>query len=72
MAKDTAPGWYRRRDALRPAVEYLSSSSPAFNWLGIDLLKGDSLELGPFVGVVTPALSLMRVCSVQPCRHFAW
>lgn len=53
MAKGTAPGWYRRDDALQSAVEYLASSSPAFNWVGIYLLKGDTLELGPCIGAAT-------------------
>jgi len=36
--------------ALRRAVEVLSASHPAWSWVGIYLLVGDKLVLGPFVG----------------------
>lgn len=35
------------------AVEYLASFSKKFNWVGIYLLKGDHLELGPYIGTAT-------------------
>lgn len=38
---------------LRAAVERLAALSPAFNWVGIYVLRGDVLELGPFVGAPT-------------------
>jgi L-methionine (R)-S-oxide reductase len=53
MVTSNGPAWYRRGDALRSAVEYPSASSPAFNWVGIYLLTGDTLELGPFIGAPT-------------------
>ena len=49
----SAPSWYRHADPLRSAVEYLAASSPRFNWVGIYLLNGDLLELGPFIGAPT-------------------
>ncbi len=35
------------------AVRYVASLSPRFNWVGIYLLKGKILELGPFIGAAT-------------------
>ncbi len=32
------------------AVHYVASLSPKFNWVGIYVLKGKFLELGPFIG----------------------
>jgi GAF domain-containing protein len=36
--------------ALRRLVELLSEAHPAWSWVGIYLLVGDKLILGPFVG----------------------
>jgi L-methionine (R)-S-oxide reductase len=44
------PPWYEPRAALRSAVKHLSTMSPLFNWTGIYLLRGDTLQLGPYVG----------------------
>jgi L-methionine (R)-S-oxide reductase len=45
--------WYRAGDPLRSAVEYLSASTPTFNWVGVYVLRGNVLELGPYIGAVT-------------------
>ncbi|MGE0615120.1 MAG: GAF domain-containing protein [Bacteriovoracia bacterium] len=42
------------KGVLRSAVEFLASSFPRFNWVGVYVLKGDVLELGPFVGEPSP------------------
>lgn len=36
--------------ALRRVVELLSDAHPAWSWVGVYLLVGDKLILGPFVG----------------------
>jgi GAF domain-containing protein len=41
------------RSTLRAAVEALARRSPAFNWVGVYLLNGDSLILGPYAGAPT-------------------
>ena len=46
----TTPVWYQAASPLGSAVHYLASLSPRFNWVGIYLLKGKYLELGPFIG----------------------
>lgn len=38
---------------LRAVVERLAAQSPRFDWVGIYLLRGDVLELGPFIGAAT-------------------
>src|SRR5579885_377466 len=47
------PVWYQPQAALGSAVRYVSSLSPKFNWVGIYLLKGKALELGPYIGAKT-------------------
>ena len=41
------------RDALRRVVEVLSATHPSWGWVGVYLLVGDVLVLGPFVGPPT-------------------
>jgi L-methionine (R)-S-oxide reductase len=53
MMGNPTPTWYRPGAALRSAVEYLSKASPTFDWVGIYVLKGDTLELGPYIGAPT-------------------
>src|SRR5689334_20697878 len=38
------------QNILHDAVNQITSFSKTFNWVGIYLLKGDYLELGPYVG----------------------
>jgi GAF domain-containing protein len=44
------PVWYQPEAPLGSAVRYVASLSPKFNWTGIYILKGDMLELGPYIG----------------------
>jgi len=44
------PFWYSPDVPLGSAVRYVASLSSRFNWVGIYLLKGKFLELGPFIG----------------------
>ena len=53
MNQTNLPAWYRRGAALSSAVQYLSALSPKFNWVGIYVLDGETLELGPYVGAPT-------------------
>jgi L-methionine (R)-S-oxide reductase len=47
------PVWYDGASPLGSAVRYLASLSPKFNWVGIYLLKGKTLVLGPYLGAKT-------------------
>lgn len=40
-------------ELLRAAVAKVAAMSPQYNWVGIYLLQGDRLVLGPFVGEPT-------------------
>ncbi len=53
MATSLTPDWYRPEDALQSAVDYLSQASANFTWVGIYLLEGDQLVLGPYIGAPT-------------------
>jgi L-methionine (R)-S-oxide reductase len=44
------PVWYQPDSPLGSAVRYVASLSPKFNWVGIYILKGKVLELGPYIG----------------------
>jgi len=44
------PVWYDPAAVLGSAVRYVASLSPKFNWVGIYVLRGSSLHLGPFIG----------------------
>src|SRR5947209_8658402 len=52
------PVWYQPQAALGSAVRYVSSLSPKFNWVGIYLLKGKTLELGPYIGAKTEHIKI--------------
>src|SRR5262245_41586198 len=72
MESGAAAAWYRRDDPLGAAVEYLSAASPAFNWVGIYLLNGDTLVLGPFVGAATEHTRIkvgVGVCGTAVARN---
>jgi L-methionine (R)-S-oxide reductase len=45
--------WLDPADLLGSAVRHVKSLSPRFNWVGIYVLKGDTLELGPYIGAPT-------------------
>ena len=38
---------------LEIAVELIDSYSEAFNWTGFYMMKGDMLEVGPYIGPIT-------------------
>jgi len=42
------------RHAMERAVAMLKNSVPAYTWVGIYLLEGDELALGPFLGKPSP------------------
>jgi GAF domain-containing protein len=42
------------QSALRQAVERLKAGLPHYTWVGIYLLEGDELVLGPFLGKPSP------------------
>jgi L-methionine (R)-S-oxide reductase len=42
------------RRAMERAVQMLEQKMPAYTWVGIYLLEGDELVLGPFVGKPSP------------------
>lgn len=44
------PAWYDPLSPLGSAVKYVAALSPKFNWVGIYVLKGQELELGPYMG----------------------
>ena len=48
------PIWYQAEAPLGSAVRYVASLSPKFNWVGIYILKGKWLEIGPFIGEPSP------------------
>ncbi len=41
------------QDILRTAVEIIDSYSEDFNWTGFYMMKGNRLEVGPYIGPVT-------------------
>lgn len=47
------PVWYQPEAPLGSAVRYIAGLSPKFNWVGIYVLKGKTLELGPYIGAAT-------------------
>ncbi len=53
MSHPVDPVWYQPLAPLGSAVHYVASLSPKFNWVGIYILKGKTLELGPFIGAAT-------------------
>ena len=66
------PAWYRESDALRAAVEHVASLSDRFNWVGIYVLNGDTLELGPFIGAPTEHTRIkvgVGVCGTAVARN---
>ena len=55
MEPDVALGDPQLSDeaALRAVVEHLAATHPTWGWVGIYLLAGDTLVLGPYVGPAT-------------------
>lgn len=44
------PVWYQPEAPLGAAVRYIASLSPRFHWVGIYVLEGRHLVLGPYIG----------------------
>ena len=49
-----AAGARNARELLAEAVALLKRARPHYNWVGVYLLEGEELVLGPFVGKPTP------------------
>jgi L-methionine (R)-S-oxide reductase len=61
-----------RNDVLRAAVDRVAAISPAFNWVGIYVLNGQMLELGPFIGAPTEHTRIavgVGVCGTAVARN---
>ncbi len=72
MVTRSVATWYRADAPLRSAVDYLSASSPTFNWVGVYVLNGDVLELGPYVGAATEHTRItvgVGVCGTAVARN---
>jgi L-methionine (R)-S-oxide reductase len=52
LERELAP--HRGDEALRRAVAILKESVPHYTWVGVYLLEGDELVLGPFLGKPSP------------------
>lgn len=52
-AASVTPDWYDPEQPLRSAVAHLASCSSRFNWVGVYVLNGTTLELGPYIGAPT-------------------
>ncbi len=66
------PAWYREADVLRSAVEHVASLSTRFNWVGIYVLNGDVLDLGPYIGAPTDHTRIkvgVGVCGTAVARN---
>jgi L-methionine (R)-S-oxide reductase len=67
-----APAWSELPDVLGSAVRHLTRISPAFNWVGIYILKGDTLELGPYIGAATEHTRIkvgVGICGTAVARN---
>ena len=53
MSLVSLPVWYDPLSPLGSAVRYVAGMSPHFNWVGIYVLEGNYLKLGPFIGAET-------------------
>ena len=72
MTTRQTPAWLEAQDALTSAVRHLATLSPAFNWVGIYVLNGDTLELGPYIGAATEHTRIkvgMGVCGTAVERN---
>jgi len=58
------PVWYQPGAALGSAVRHVASLSPKFNWVGIYILKGKTLKLGPYMGAKTNHTQIPVGCGV--------
>ena len=72
MTIRSLPAWYRSGSAPQAAVDYLAVTFPSFNWVGIYVLRGDTLELGPYIGAATEHTRIkvgVGVCGTAVARN---
>jgi L-methionine (R)-S-oxide reductase len=72
MNQRDVPAWHQSGTLLRSAVQYLAALSPKFNWVGIYVLRGETLELGPYVGEPTEHTRIqvgVGVCGTAVARN---
>jgi len=72
MNERRAPAWYRSGSALQSAVAHLAATFASFNWVGIYVLRGDTLELGPYIGAPTEHTRIkvgVGVCGTAVARN---
>lgn len=70
--KRMPPAWYEPADVLGSAVKHVRTLSPKFDWVGIYVLNGDILELGPYVGAPTEHTRIkvgVGVCGTAVARN---
>lgn len=48
----------RGRAALEATVRFLKEAEPRYTWVGVYLLEGDELVLGPFLGKASPHIRI--------------
>jgi L-methionine (R)-S-oxide reductase len=66
------PASYQLHAILTSAVRYVSGLSPKFNWVGVYILRGDTLELGPYIGAPTEHTRIkvgVGVCGTAVARN---
>jgi L-methionine (R)-S-oxide reductase len=71
-AEDMLTGDLPDGDALRRVVEVLAAAHPRWGWVGVYLLAGDVLVLGPFVGPPTEHTRIpvgVGVCGTAVARN---
>ena len=72
MPPTTRASWYLSGSPLQAAVDHLASTFPSFNWVGIYVLRGDTLELGPYIGAPTEHTRIkvgVGVCGTAVARN---
>ena len=72
MIQRPTPAWLDADDALGSAVKQVAALSPSFNWVGIYVLNGDTLELGPYIGAPTEHTRIkvgVGVCGTAVARN---
>jgi L-methionine (R)-S-oxide reductase len=72
MSARHTPAWLQPDDVLRSAVTCIAGLSPLFNWVGIYILRGDTLELGPYIGAATEHTRIkvgVGICGTAVARN---
>lgn len=71
-AASVTPEWYDEDQPLRSAVAHLATCSSKFNWVGVYVLNGSTLELGPYIGAPTEHTHIeigVGVCGTAVARN---